>query len=108
MVHVFSRSLAVHPFPDVARAIPQLHPFRLAAHQESDDRGIDQPHFVEVQYDVWPVSHQAGPQLAQVLGVDSPADPEHDRDLESHRAEWANVTPRRCRAQTAIYVFEKC
>ncbi len=63
----------------------QLHPFRLAAVQETDDRNVDQPHFVEVQYDGWPVSQQASPQLAQMLGVDPPADPEYDRDLESHR-----------------------
>src|SRR5258706_468068 len=71
---MFSRSPPADPFPDVARAAAQLHPFRFAAGQETDDRNIDQLHFVEVQHDVWPVSRQAGPQFAHMLGVDPPAD----------------------------------
>src|SRR6266849_4771422 len=64
-----SRSLPIHPFPDVAGAVPQL------------------PH---------------------MLGVDPPADPEHDRDLESHRWERANVAPASGDGATATYDCEQC
>jgi len=68
--------------------------FRWAqADQELDDRNVDQPHFVEIKDEVPPVSRHAAPQLAHMLGVDPPADPEHDRDLESHRRKWASVAP---------------
>src|SRR3989475_9380324 len=43
-----------------------------------------------------------------MLGVDPPADPEHDRDLESHRWERANVAPASGDGPTATYDCEKC
>ena len=103
-----SRSLPIHPFPDVARAVAQLHPICFAADQESDDRNVDQPHFVEIKDDGRPVSRHAAPQLAHMLGVDPSADPEHDRDLESHRWEWANVAPASGDGSTATYDCEQC
>jgi len=62
-----------------------VHSIRFAADQKPDCRNVDEPHFVEIKDDIRPVSRHAAPQLTQMLGVDPPAHPKHDRDLASHR-----------------------
>src|SRR5438445_11825845 len=43
-----------------------------------------------------------------MLGVDAPADPEHDRDLESHHWERANLAPASGDGPRATYDCELC